>query len=284
MGTSTSSAGPGAGASLDPPWLNQLLPAIATTAASAPAANVAHEPGTATPALAPPTFSTLVAPAGRFSAARRNLGDFVRTGNKGALARSIGHYSRKGMGGATTAAGRMRASTRAGAGLVSFLQAARDGTDTHIASWVQNLLAKNPSSDDVVDAIVQELAPPGGSEDEESLRDSMAAALSELILLQPDVDLLQMSDTDTWTLLQLFLGNEVCNRLEFDIGQFFESAKLNPLLGVKRELEMREFVKNEVGVQLTTLRAKTPDPSKQQLDALVQEAVRMTFEVYEGVL
>jgi len=68
MGTSTSSAGPGAGASLDPPWLNQLLPAIATTAASAPAANVAHEPGTATPALAPPTFSTLVAPAGRFSA------------------------------------------------------------------------------------------------------------------------------------------------------------------------------------------------------------------------
>lgn len=47
---------------------------------------------------------------------------------------------------------------------------------------------------------------------------------------------------------------------------------------------MRDFVKNEVGVQLTALREKTPNPSKQQLDALVQEAVRMTFEVYEGVL
>ena len=176
------------------------------------------------------------------------------------------------------------ASTRAGAGLVSFLQAARDGTDTQIASWVQNLLARNPSSDDVADAIVQELAPPGGSEDEESLRDSMAGALSELILLQPDVNLLQMSDMDTWTLLQLFLGNEVCNRLEFDIGQFFESAKLNPQLGVKRELEMRDFVKNEVGVQLAALRGKTPNPTKSQLDALVQDAVRMTFEVYEGVL
>jgi hypothetical protein len=287
MGTSTSSAGPNAGANFDPPWLSELLPAVATAAPSAPAASVASVPGTVTPAVAqtiPPSFSTLVAPASRFSAARRGLGAFVRTGNKAALARSIGHYSRKGMGGAATAAGRMRASTRAGAGLVSFLQAARDGTNTRIANWVQNLLARNPSSDDVADAIVQELAPPGGSEDEESLRDSMAGALSELILLQPDVNLLQMSDLDTWTLLQLFLGNEVCNRLEFDIGQFFESAKVNPQLGVKRELEMRDFVKNEVGVQLAALRAKTPNPTKPQLDALVQDAVRMTFEVYEGVL
>jgi hypothetical protein len=178
----------------------------------------------------------------------------------------------------------MRASTNAGAGLISFLQAARDGTDPQIANWVQDLLASNPSSDDVADAIVHALAPAGGSEDEESLRDSMAYALSELIVLQPNVELLQMNDTDTWTLLQLFLGNEVCNRLEFDIGQFFESAKLDPQLGVKRELEMREFVKNEVGVQLAALRAKTSNPTKPQLEALVRDAVRMTFEVYEGVL
>ena len=287
MGTSTSSAGPGAGANFDPPWLDELLPAVGNAGSAAAAINVAPEQGTATPAVAvttPPTFSTLVAPAGRFSAARRALGAFVRTGDKGALARSIGHYSRKGMGGAAASAGRMRASTKAGAGLISFLQTARAGTDTQIANWVQILLARNPSSDDVADAIVQELAPPGGSEDEESLRDSMAGALSELISLQPNIDLLQMSDTDTWTLLQLFLGNEVCNRLEFDIGQFFESAKLNPQLAVKRELEMRDFVKNEVGVQLAVLRAKTPNPTKQQLDALVQDAVRMTFGVYEGVI
>ena len=47
---------------------------------------------------------------------------------------------------------------------------------------------------------------------------------------------------------------------------------------------MRDFVKNEVGVQLGALREKMPNPTKQQLDALVQDAVRMTFEVYEGVL
>ncbi|UUZ77429.1 hypothetical protein LP414_09500 [Polaromonas sp. P1(28)-13] len=232
----------------------------------------------------PEEVKPAVASPRRFVAARRDLGAFVRSGDTVGLARGIGHYSRTGMGGAATAASRMRASTSAGAGLVSFLQAARDGTDALVTSWVQDLLARNPSSDDVADAIVQALAPPGGSADEESLRDSMALAISELITFQPDVELLRMSDSDTWTLLQLFLGHEVCNRLEFDIGQFFESSRLDPELGVCRELEMRDFVKNEVGVQLTALRDKTPNPTKQQLDALVHDAVRMTFEVYEGVL
>jgi hypothetical protein len=287
MGTSTSSSGPSAGASFDPPWLNELLPDAGTMGSAAPEGDALPDAGIENPAMEltnPEVISPVVAPPRRFANARTALGKFVRTGDKGVLARSIGHYSRTGMGGAPAAAARMRASTNAGAGLISFLQAARDGTDPQIANWVQDLVASNPSSDDVADAIVQALAPPGGSEDEESLRDSMAYALSELIALQPNVELLQMSDTDTWTLLQLFLGNEVCNRLQFDIGQFFESAKLDPQLGVKRELEMREFVKNEVGVQLAALRAKTSNPTKPQLEALVRDAVRMTFEVYEGVL
>lgn len=286
MGTSTSSSGPGTGVSLDPPWLDDLAPSSGG-ASDAPAADDAPnsdndvaegeeaKPDTPKPTIAPPR---------RFGAARRDLGSFIRSGSTAALARGIGHYSRTGMGGAASAASRMRASTSAGAGLVSFLQAARDGSDARISTWVQELVAKNPTSEDVADAIVRELASPGGSADEEALRDSMALAITELIMLQPDVELLRMSDTDTWTLLQLFLGHEVCNRLQFDIGQFFESSRLDPELGVKRELEMRDFVKNEVGVQLAILREKMPNPSKRQLDALVQDAVRMTFEVYEGVL
>jgi hypothetical protein len=285
MGTSTSSFGPGAGASLDPPWLDDLVPKLA---------------GAETPVLPSDGLSdaelnveveqevlegvvSMIAPARRFASARRDLGAYIRSGDTAKLSRAIGHYSRTGMGGASAAAARMRASTSAGAGLVSFLQSARDGNDPRIATWVQDLLATGPTSEDVADAIVRELAPPGGSADEESFRDSMALAISELMLIQPNVELLQMSDTDLWTLLQLFLGNEVCNRLEFDIGQFFESSRLDPEQGVKREIEMRDFVKNEVGVQLAVLREKAPNPSKQQLDALVRDAVRMTFEVYEGI-
>lgn len=279
MGTSTSSSGPGPNVSLDPPWLDDLLPSSSGNVDTPPSDDGAKEQDKQQEGLSP-----ALAPARRFAGAKRGLSDFVQTGNTASLARGIGHYSRTGMGGAAKVASRMRASTSAGAGLVSFLWAARDGNDAQVVNWVQDLLARNPSSNEVADAIVQALALPGGSPDEESLRDSMALAITELILLQPEVELLHMSDIDTWTLLQLFLGHEVCNRLEFDIGQFFESARLDPRLGVKRELEMRGFVTNEVGVQLALLRERTPNPTKKQLDALVQDAVRMTFEVYEGVL
>lgn len=126
--------------------------------------------------------------------------------------------------------------------------------------------------------------PAGGSADEESIRDSMAIALSELLVLSPECDPLHMSADDTWTLMQLYLSQEVSNRLRFDMGQSFESARLTPALAVQRELEMRQFVRNEVGVQLSELRRATPNPSQRQLDGLMQEALRLTFEVYEGLV
>lgn len=287
MGTSTSSSGPLAGASLDPPWLDDLVAPGSAGEVQAPVGDEAatvDDAGRGSEARESNEQTLTVAPARRFAAARRDLGSFIRSGDTAALARGIGHYSRTGMGGAALAARRMRASTTAGAELFSFLNAVRGGGDSQIATWVQDLVASNPTSQDVANAIVRHLAPRGGSADEESLRDSMALATNELIRLQPDIDLLQMTDTDTWTLLQLFISLEVCNRLEFDIGQFFESSRLNPELGVKRELEMRKFVKNEVGVQLKALREATPNPSKQQLGRLIQEAVKLTFDVYEGVL
>ena len=275
MGTSTSSKGPGAGAPLDPPWLDE--PAGDGNAAD----GVPRDDGTPQDANQP-HLTPAAAPAARFSSTRRNLGEFVRTGSKESLGKAIGHYSKTGMGGAARVASRMRASATAGAGLVTFLRTARDGGDANIVKWVQDLAASNPSSDDVVDAIVRELSPQGGSADEESIKDSMAKALSDLLSLNPDIELLQMSDLDTWTLLQLFLSNEVCNRLQFDGGPFLESAKLDPVLGVQRELEMRAFVKSEVTVQVEALRVGSPNPSKQQLETLIQNALRMTFEVYEG--
>lgn len=278
MGTSTSSAGPGPGVSLDPPWLDEL------TGGDGGAAPPEGSPEGPDPVAGPPVGPAPVAPARRFAGARRDLGAFARGGGGAALARGLGHYSRTGMGGARQVARRMRASTQAGAGLVSFVQAVRDGTTAEVRNWVEELTATSPSADAVVDAIVDAVMPPGGSVDEESIRDSMALALSELITLDPDCNLLRMSTDDTWTLMQFYLSHEVCNRIRFDAGQFFESAKLNPALAVQRELEMRQFIKFEVGAQLRELRNTTPNPTRPQLEALMQDALRMTFEVYEGVL
>ena len=102
--------------------------------------------------------------------------------------------------------------------------------------------------------------------------------------MDPDLDLLKLSDDSIWTLLQFFLAHEVCNRLRFDIGRLFESANLDPAIAVNRDKEMRRFVKSEVSVQLRELRKLTPNPSSTALQRLISDALAATFEAYEGTL
>ncbi|MFY9328527.1 MAG: Qat anti-phage system associated protein QatB, partial [Georgfuchsia sp.] len=231
----------------DPPWLNDIP-------VGGEGEGTDGDGGTGQPAapIAPQTPG--VAPPKRFQAARQSLGAFARNGDTQALGRAAGHYSRTGMGGAGAVAVRMRTSTKAAAGLGSFLQAARERSDPTINLWIDVLRATNPSAQTVIDAVVTQILPEGGSVDEESAKDSMAQALSELIQLDPDADLLALQDAQIWTLMQLYLGHEACNRMYADIGQLFESARFDPATIVHRTNEMRSFLKNSVAVQLETVR------------------------------
>ncbi|WP_341827087.1 Qat anti-phage system associated protein QatB [Burkholderia pseudomallei] len=188
------------------------------------------------------------------------------------------------MGGARNAAARMRTSARSAAGLVSLLQAARDRTDTRLNQWVSSLVARNPSVQDVINEVIGQLTTSGGSLEEESCKDSMAQAMAELMENQPNVDLLSMSDGDIWSLVELFLAQEACNRLQLDIGQIFESSRLNPREVVARMNEMRDYLKAEISAQMRTMRQGNPNPSPGQLESTMQQALHSTFAVYEGTL
>lgn len=273
MGTSTSSVGPGSGVSLDPPWLDDVLGDIGT-GSSVPASDegqVVSPPGA--PGIAPPA---------RYGDARRELGKYVRNGNIQHLGNALGHYSRRGNGGASAAASRMRASTRAGAELFSFLNAISQRSSPEAARWVDDLRTTNPSADDVVDAIVRELAPPGGSADEESFRDAMGLALSDLVRDDPIVDPLSMRVDDIWELMKGFLATEVANRVCFDLGPIFESSQIDASTAVMRERQMRLFIKNELGTHVDLLRGTSANPTRAQLDSILQETLTMTFELFEA--
>lgn len=133
-----------------------------------------------------------------------------------------------------------------------------------------------------MDAIVRELAPSGGSADEESLRDSMDHALSELIRDDPAIDPLSMKVDDIWELMKGYLAIEAGNRLCFDLGPIFENSQLDPRTAVLREKEMRRFLKNEIGAHVDLLRATVINPSRSQLNGILQDALQMTFELFEA--
>jgi len=273
MGTSTSSKGPGSNVSLDPPWLDDVAGDIGS-GSSVP-------PGDSSTPMSPPG-ATGTAPPGRFGGARRAMGSYARTGDSQYLGRALGHYSRQGSGGANAAASRMRVTTRAGAELFSFLNAISQGASPQAKQWVDALRQTNPSSDDVIDAIVRELSPPGGSADEESLRDSMCFALSDLVREDPTIDPLNMSPNNIWELLKGYLATEITNRVCFDLGPIFERAAIDATTAVYREQQMRLFIKNEVGANLEVLQQTSPNPTRAQLNELLRETLKLTFEIFEA--
>lgn len=279
MGTSTSSAGPSSGVPFDPPWLDQIGGDNDSGDANGDDEGDSSDPDTRDDALpAVPNH----APARRFLAARRALKTFASSGERGAFAKAAGHYSKSGMGGAKNVAARMRTSTRSASGLIGVLQAARDRVDPQFAQWVSSLIASKASVQDVINQIIEQVMTGGGSIDEEVCKDSMAQSMAELLELNPDVELLDMGDSDIWTLVELFLGNEACSRMHLDIGQLFESATLSPREAVLRTNEMRDFLKAELGTQLQALRSRQPDPSPVELEKMMRSALELTFSIYEG--
>lgn len=279
MGTSSSSSGPGGGVPFDPPWLSSVATEIGSPLEqiSGEPAQPEHNPQQTEPVSQP----VEIAPPRRFGNARRHLGEYASSGDRDSLKKALGSYSRKGMGGASKVASRMRTSTSAGAGLFNFLQGVRDSADTKVRDWVNQLTSKNLSAYEVADKIIDQVISTGGSLEEESCRDSMAQAMSDLLTIDPDVDLLNMDNDSIWTVMELFMANEAFNRLNLDIGQLFESDRYSPREAVSRMNDMRDYLKSEISAQIQELRTDTSNPTKAEMNTLLQSAIKITFEVFE---
>lgn len=281
MGTSGSSNGPGPGVPFDPPWLDN----IETPHPGDGQPQDDQKPDDANMGNGqpkPPPQPLDIAPLRRFANARRAMGEFARTGSKYAFRRTVGYYSNTGMGGAKSAANRMRISVRSGASAFAVLQAARERTDPTINDWVDSLIERDASAQEIADEIVRRTTPSGGSQDEAACQQSMAQALEDILSNDPDVDLLNLGDDSIWALIESFLGYEAFHRLSLDIGQVFEDSALSHRVRVTRMNEMRDYLKAEIRVQLEALRSNARHATSVQLQSMLQGALENTFTVYEG--
>ena len=266
MGTSASSKGPGSGVSFDPPWLDDVdLP------------NITH-----------PTVDKLndiskeniiLAPKARFRNARRDLSDYVRSGNRDSLRRALGNYSKSGMGGARNVANRLRLSTKVASNLFNTLYSLREGTNSTLGMIISKLKAEGANAYQLIDIIVENVCPNGGSIDESSCRDSGNAALREFIEKQPDADISNLSDDEIWTLTGSFLGDETFNRIQLDIGQAFERQDIPLTDRVVRFNDMREYKKSEKSAQINLLRNEKK--LLVDLQSILQSTIKNTFKVFE---
>lgn len=230
-----------------------------------------------------PAAQPELAPAARFRQARTSMGKYAteKTGRAG-FQNAAGHYSKTGMGGAGNLAHRMRHSTATGAKLANFLTSTSSRQDDAVKAWVKDIIDRKLTGQDLIDAIVQQVAPSAGSRDEESCADSMARSLSEFLEKNPDAEVLNLEEEHVREITERFLANEACNRLANDVGQILESEKISLKESMALLNEMREYLRADLSVQITDLWKAGASPSQSELDRVLRTAVQRTFEVYEG--
>lgn len=265
MGTSASSRGPGSGVPLVPDWV-----------ASPP-----NQP----PALPQSTAQeVLLAPARRFQSARTSLGQFAKTGEDKGLRRGLGHYSRTGLGGAASAAGRMAGTARTAGGLYGVLDALRTGTGVPPEVPLSPTQLAGKTQTEIADLIADALRPVDGTQDSEAARDAISRAFSELLEQEPTADLAALTDAQLDQVVEGYIAHDLAHRVELDVGKAVLDKAPNYAAGVQRLEEMKAYIRQEVARCFRTRAQIGQTMTRPNAAALANDILRDTFEIFESYL
>lgn len=278
MGTSGSSNGPGPGVPMVPPWADPSTTNDNQTdggdgAGSPDAGDQADVPST-------PRSNVPIAPAARFAGARRSLGSFSRSGNSDDMRRGLGHYVSKGYGGSGTATQRMGKTTQTAVGLSNALSGGGTGGDTALSKTVNELRGK--SANEIINGVVDAVAPIDGSQDVEASRESIREVLADLVEERPDVDLLDLDDTSRDLVIERFVAADVYRRIVLDVGKKVQDAAPSAKVGLQRLRQVKDYVRETVRDSFKNVREKVSKSSAIDIGKISNEALEATFAVFEG--
>ena len=277
MGTSASSSGPGSGVPLIPPWVPEpeIEPEVVPDGDQDPEID---EP--VVPQPAPPQ----IAPAGRFRGARTNLGQFADSGSQGGLRRGLGHYVRSGLGGSRNASRRMTSTARNAGALYGVLQALADGAAPQVDLGIDPTGLAGLPAREIVDRIAEALSPSDGTLDAEASRTSISWALCEFMRREPGADLFALTLEQIFLTVVLYIGADICSRIELDIGKTILEKAPDPATAVERVQEIKRFVRQVVANRFRRRSENAGRLTQREASRLATRVIQDTFEVFESYL
>lgn len=280
MGTSTSSGGGKAGSPFDPEWLDQGADGLGAAGAGDGVPDAAPDGDGDAPQdqdVDPDDAAVEqgLAPDRRFMPARAKLGKYLSGGGREALRGAASSMINKGMGGSGRASNTMRGVAQGAGRLGSFLEALRDGTDPQVVDWLQRVGGQHLSAPDLVLELIKEVMPDTGSVDDESLRNAAADALSQLYEQDPNVDISQLTDQQISAVMGFTIANEVCNRLDLQLGQTYEKLKYTAVQVQECRNDIKEWVHGEVQRIMEGVAVQRLDPQ-----TLAHSVLQTALEVF----
>ena len=282
MGTSSSSSGSPPGTPMVPPWVPDPVPPLGGGSSDDGVA----PPGGDAPdqAAQQPVQPVPVAPAARFAGARTRLGSFARTGLADDMRKGVGHYARKGLGGGGTAVRRLGGTARTAGTLFGALSAAAAGQASGPGNELDPAVLTGRSADEVMSAVVEAVRPIDGTQDGEASRAAIGKALSELLTLFPDVDLLNLSEEHRLLIVERFIASDVFNRFELDLGKTIQEKAPSVASALSRLREVKEFIAQTVAAEFRKLATGAAALGSVKVTAIVRDALGLAIGVFEGYL
>lgn len=275
MGTSRSGTGPGPGVPLVPPWVpDPMLPVDDDKGDGEDGQDQETQP-------APKPQPSTVAPQARFRPARRSLGSFSRTGESSDMRRGLGHYVRKGLGGAGTAARRMESTARTAGTLYGALSYAAAGQSAAPGSPFDPAILAGRSVDEVRDALVEAVRPTDGTHDAEATRKAIRDAASELLERFPEANLLDLSEDQRLFVIERYAALDIYHRFYLDLGKTVHEKAPSVDAALSRLRDIKNYVKETVSARFRTLRKVGEQLGARHIIEMVRQALRETFEVFE---
>ncbi|HWN11969.1 MAG TPA: Qat anti-phage system associated protein QatB [Pyrinomonadaceae bacterium] len=223
-----------------------------------------------------------IAPARRFGSTRGSLGNFARTGDVASLRRGLGHYVRTGYGGSGTAVRRSGGTASTAGALYGALSGIASGAPVAAGSPLDPALLAGRSVRDVVNAVVEAVRPIDGTQDAEAGRAAIRDALSELLTRFPEADLLNLSDEQRAFAIERYVAIDVYRRFDLDVGKTIREKAPSATTALSRLKQVRDYVKETVAASFRRLRDAGRVITAGRVGALVREALKETFEVFEG--
>jgi hypothetical protein len=294
MGTSASSNGPGGGVPIVPPWVPPLPPLpppippvspVPPPVGQGPADGNGDKgkgptpQGTQQPAEAMPPAN---APARRFVGARGSFGKFARgSGDARYMRRGLRDYVRKGYGGRANAVRRFGGTAATAGGLYGALSSVSGGQAAAPGSPLDPVLLAGRSAREVMDAVVEAVRPADGTQDAEASRTAIKDALSELLTMFPEADLLNLTEEQRAIAVERFVAIDVYQRAMLDIGKAIQASAPTATVGLARLKEVKEYIKQAVAASFRKLRGNGQRVTTGRVNEVVRAALEETFKVFE---
>jgi hypothetical protein len=230
------------------------------------------------------SFPSPIASAGRFGGARLNLGNFARSGNRSDMQRGLRDYVRKGYGGGGTAIRRFGGTATTAAALHGALSGSAGGGGAAAGSPLDPALFAGRSAREVMDAIVEAVRPADGTQDAEASRAAIKDALSELLTMFPDADLLNLTEDQRDVAIERFVAVDVYKRTVLDIGKAIQDKASTAAAALARLREVKDYIKQTVSAAFRKLRSAGQRLTRGAVNQVVRSALRETFQVFEAFI